>query len=45
MNKARHVSVDFCSKEKAIKLVNDPRFMALEEFSDSFYEVLFQYVY
>ena len=32
MNKAKHVAVDFCSAEEAPALVNDPRFMSLEEF-------------
>ncbi len=39
MNKSRHLAVDFVTEDKALKLVNDPRFMTLEEFSGSCYEV------
>ena len=38
MNKSKHLSVDFCAEERASDLVNDPRFMSLEEF-DGCYEV------
>ena len=38
MNKSKHLSVDFCSEERVPDLVNDPRFMSLEEF-DGCYEV------
>ena len=38
MNKSKHLNVDFCSEEKTGELVNDPRFMSLEEF-DGCYEV------
>ena len=41
MNKSKHLSVDFCSEEKTGELVNDPRFMSLEEF-DGCYEVNMQ---
>ena len=39
MNKSKHVAVDFVNEDKAIKLVNDPRFMSLEEFPGNCYEV------
>ncbi len=38
MNKSKHLSVNFCSEERVPDLVNDPRFMSLEEF-DGCYEV------
>ena len=41
MNKSKHLSVDFCSEERAPDLVNDPRFMSLEEY-DGCYEVNIQ---
>ena len=41
MNKKKHLSVDFCSDEKAAQLVNDPRFMSLDEFEGGCYEVRF----
>lgn len=41
MNKSKHLSVDFCAEERASELVNDPRFMSLEEF-DGCYEVNIQ---
>ena len=42
MNKSKHLSVDFCSAEEAPTLVNDPRFMSLEEFDDGCCEVNMQ---
>ncbi len=39
MNKSKHVAVDFVDEDKALKLVNDPRFMSLEEFPGNCYEV------
>ena len=38
MNKSKHQSVKFLDESEAVKAVNDPRFLALEEFDDS-YEV------
>ena len=38
MNKSKHLSVDFCSEERVLEMVNDPRFMSLEEY-DGCYEV------
>lgn len=40
MNKAKHTDVQFCKFEKASKLVNDPRFVSIEEFSDESFEVI-----
>ncbi len=39
MNKAKHVAVDFVTEDKALKMVNDPRFMSLEEFPGDCFEV------
>ena len=39
MNKDKHTSIAFCDKDRACQLVNDPRFMSLEEFQDDTYEV------
>ena len=39
MNKSKHLAVDFVTEEKALELVNDPRFMAIEEFPGDCYEV------
>lgn len=45
MNKSRHLSVEFCSElDRASELVNNPRFMSLEEF-EGCYEVLDYYYY
>lgn len=41
MNKARHLSVNFCAEKKACELVNNPRFMTLEEFDGDCYEVIY----
>ena len=41
MNKSKHLAVNFVTEDKALKLVNDPRFMALEEFPGDCYEVGF----
>ena len=38
MNKNKHQDVKFVSESDALKLVNDPRFMALEEYGEC-YEV------
>jgi hypothetical protein len=39
MNKSKHQSVKFLDEREAAKAVNDPRFLSLEEFDNS-YEVL-----
>ena len=39
MNKNKHLSVKFCNENRACKLVNDPRFVSLEEFENETYEV------
>ena len=39
MNKAKHLSVEFCKHEKAAKLINDPKFMSVEEFEGDNFEV------
>ena len=39
MNKSKHLNVEICSEERTGVLVNDPRFMSLEEFDDGCYEV------
>ena len=39
MNKDKHLSIEFCDEDRACQLVNDPRFMSLEEFEDETYEV------
>ncbi len=38
MNKKKHQDVKFLCEEEAINAVNNPRFVSLEEFEDS-YEV------
>ena len=40
MNKKKHTDVHFCTREKASKLINDPRFVSLDEFNDDCYEVI-----
>ena len=40
MNKKKHTDVEFCTFERATKLVNDPRFVSLEEFEDDCFEVI-----
>ena len=40
MNKSKHLSVEFCKSDGVSKLVNDPRFMSLDEFEDDCYEVV-----
>ena len=39
MNKDKHTSVKFCGKHEASVLVNDPRFISLDEFEGECYEV------
>ena len=39
MNKARHSDVTFCDQEKASKLINDPFFTFIEEYTDNTFEV------
>ncbi|XP_063692200.1 uncharacterized protein LOC134824307 isoform X1 [Bolinopsis microptera] len=39
MDKARFTNVTFCDQEKASKMVNDPFFHSLDEFSDETFEV------
>ena len=39
MDKTKHTNVEFCSEERASKLVNNPQFTSLDEFSDGCYEV------
>ena len=40
MNKEKHLSVEFCKHEKASKLINDPKFMSIEEFEGDNFEVI-----
>ena len=40
MNKSKHLSVEFCSEAKATNLVNNPRFMSIEEFDGDCFEVV-----
>ena len=40
MNKGKHLSVEFCRHEKASKLINDPKFMSIEEFEGDNFEVI-----
>ena len=44
MNKSKHTDVQFCTLDKAIKLINDPRFVSLEECEDDCFEVSFQLI-
>ena len=39
MNKAKHYDVGFCDFDAATKLVNDPRFVSIDEFEDDCFEV------
>ena len=39
MDKSKFTKVTFCALEKASKLVNDPFFHSLDEFSDKTFEV------
>ena len=39
MNKSKHLSVEFCRSDGVSKLVNDPRFLSLDEFEDDCFEV------
>ena len=39
MNKAKFTNVTFCDLERASKMVNDPFFHSLDEFSDETFEV------
>ena len=40
MNKARHTDVKIVNSEAASDLINEPRFSALDELSDSCFEVI-----
>lgn len=42
MNKSKHLSVKFCTHDEASKLINDPRFMSIDEFEDDCFEVIIQ---
>ena len=39
MNKSKHMDTQFCNDEEAQQLVNNPRFMCLEELENGSYEV------
>ena len=39
MNKSKHLDTQFCNDDEAQNLVNNPRFMSLEEFDNGTYEV------
>ena len=36
MNKGKHLNVQFLGEEDAVKAINNPRFISLEEFEDSY---------
>lgn len=40
MNKSKHLDVKFCTHHEASKLLNDPRFMSIDEFEDDYFEVI-----
>ena len=39
MNKSKHLDVQFVNEQNAAKLVNNPKFVSLEEHFDDCYEV------
>lgn len=39
MNKSKHLDVQFCGDDEVQNLVNNPRFMSVEEFDNRSYEV------
>ena len=43
MNKSKHTCVNFCSSDQAAQLINDPRFISLDEFDGDCFEVNYKF--